>query len=436
MNDGGTNQGAGAAGVRRHRERRRREPQRLEHVNGPRRDRDVLGRHRPDALDAAPGPRQLGDRLGRQRRAARALRRQVGGNGDHRARGRLRLRRDPHDRRPRRGDRRVHPERREDLRHLRRARRPDRRLGLARPQAGARRDQVVRGRALEPRPEARPPRAQARDQGLGHRQLRPRRLPRTARRTCSGRPRSTRRSRSAARCRPSTTPGRWSPAMAVGRSPRLPRAHHASCSPRPGSRSTTTSRQCCRRPPPPSCSSSRPTTRPSHLLTLEASWMADNNKPNSLHASYAKAKAGRSATDIALRCVALCGSVGLRRGRAAREVGPRREDPRHLRGHPADPASDHRPAAPGQDFGRAQVAAGAHPNEQRRTVEREDPPRRRPRGQPDPVRALERRLREGLQPGHAHRRARRAGRPLQSRRGSGSARWPPAPCSSTAATST
>jgi acyl-CoA dehydrogenase len=47
-----------------------------------------------------------------------------------------------------------------------------------------------------------------------------------------------------------------------------------------------------------------------HLLTLEAAWMADNSKPNSLHASYAKAKAGRSATDIALRCVALCGSVG------------------------------------------------------------------------------------------------------------------------------
>jgi acyl-CoA dehydrogenase len=46
------------------------------------------------------------------------------------------------------------------------------------------------------------------------------------------------------------------------------------------------------------------------LLTLEAAWMADNSKPNSLHASYAKAKAGRSATDIALRCVALCGTVG------------------------------------------------------------------------------------------------------------------------------
>jgi acyl-CoA dehydrogenase len=47
------------------------------------------------------------------------------------------------------------------------------------------------------------------------------------------------------------------------------------------------------------------------LLTLEATWMADNAKPNSLQASYAKAKAGRSCVDIALRCVALCGAVGL-----------------------------------------------------------------------------------------------------------------------------
>ena len=48
----------------------------------------------------------------------------------------------------------------------------------------------------------------------------------------------------------------------------------------------------------------------SRLLTLEAAWMADNSKPNSLHASYAKAKAGRTGTDVALRCVALCGSIG------------------------------------------------------------------------------------------------------------------------------
>ncbi len=46
------------------------------------------------------------------------------------------------------------------------------------------------------------------------------------------------------------------------------------------------------------------------LLTLRAAWMADNRKPNSLQASMGKAKAGRTGTDIALRCVALCGSIG------------------------------------------------------------------------------------------------------------------------------
>ena len=50
------------------------------------------------------------------------------------------------------------------------------------------------------------------------------------------------------------------------------------------------------------------------LLTLQAAWMADNRKPNSLQASMAKAKAGRMGTDIALRCVALCGSVGYGEG--------------------------------------------------------------------------------------------------------------------------
>jgi acyl-CoA dehydrogenase len=45
------------------------------------------------------------------------------------------------------------------------------------------------------------------------------------------------------------------------------------------------------------------------LLTLQAAWMADNRKPNSLQASMAKAKAGRSCTDIALRCVRLVGAA-------------------------------------------------------------------------------------------------------------------------------
>jgi acyl-CoA dehydrogenase len=46
------------------------------------------------------------------------------------------------------------------------------------------------------------------------------------------------------------------------------------------------------------------------LLTLEAAWMADNRKPNSLQASMAKAKAGRTGTDVALRCVRIAGAVG------------------------------------------------------------------------------------------------------------------------------
>jgi acyl-CoA dehydrogenase len=50
------------------------------------------------------------------------------------------------------------------------------------------------------------------------------------------------------------------------------------------------------------------------LLTLQAAWMADNRKPNSLQASMAKAKAGRACTDIALRCVRLCGAAGYSEG--------------------------------------------------------------------------------------------------------------------------
>ncbi|MGC4938131.1 acyl-CoA dehydrogenase family protein [Kribbella sp. DT2] len=47
-----------------------------------------------------------------------------------------------------------------------------------------------------------------------------------------------------------------------------------------------------------------------YLLTLQAAWMADNARPNSLQASMAKAKAGRTANDVTLRCVELAGSVG------------------------------------------------------------------------------------------------------------------------------
>jgi acyl-CoA dehydrogenase len=46
------------------------------------------------------------------------------------------------------------------------------------------------------------------------------------------------------------------------------------------------------------------------LLTLQAAWMADNGKPNSLQASMAKAKAGRTAVDVALACLELTGDYG------------------------------------------------------------------------------------------------------------------------------
>jgi acyl-CoA dehydrogenase len=46
------------------------------------------------------------------------------------------------------------------------------------------------------------------------------------------------------------------------------------------------------------------------LLTMQAAWMADNRKPNSLEASMAKAKAGRVGSDVTLSCVELAGSLG------------------------------------------------------------------------------------------------------------------------------
>ncbi len=50
------------------------------------------------------------------------------------------------------------------------------------------------------------------------------------------------------------------------------------------------------------------------LLMLQAAWMADNGRPNSLEASMAKAKAGRVGSDVTLSCVELCGSVGYAEG--------------------------------------------------------------------------------------------------------------------------
>ncbi len=46
------------------------------------------------------------------------------------------------------------------------------------------------------------------------------------------------------------------------------------------------------------------------LLTMRAAWMSDNGQPNSVEASMSKAKAGRTANYVTLRCVELCSAVG------------------------------------------------------------------------------------------------------------------------------
>ena len=64
-----------------------------------------------------------------------------------------------------------------------------------------------------------------------------------------------------------------------------------------------------------------------HLLTLQAAWLADNRKPNSLEASMAKAKAGRVGSDITLvvrRAVRVRSATARpscsRSGRATRKI--------------------------------------------------------------------------------------------------------------------
>ena len=47
------------------------------------------------------------------------------------------------------------------------------------------------------------------------------------------------------------------------------------------------------------------------LLTLKAAWLADNGVPNSKEASMAKAKAGRAANHITLRCLQMCAANGI-----------------------------------------------------------------------------------------------------------------------------
>ena len=98
-----------------------------------------------------------------------------------------------------------------------------------------------------------------------------------------------------------------------------------------------------------------------YLLTLRSAWQADNKIPNSKEASMGKAKAARVASDITLKAVELAGTTGYSEEHAAGEVGARLEDPRHLRGHPADPAAGRRTPTARAVVGRTEVADPSRP---------------------------------------------------------------------------
>ena len=92
-----------------------------------------------------------------------------------------------------------------------------------------------------------------------------------------------------------------------------------------------------------------------YLLTLQAAWMADNGKPNSLEASMAKAKAGRGRQRHHAAVRRARREHRLQRARPAGEVGAGLQDPGHLRGHAADPAARSSPGGCSASRARAEV---------------------------------------------------------------------------------
>ena len=332
---------------RRHRQGAQRRQPRL----GPVRRRDVLGRHRPAAVDAAPGPGQLRHRLGRQRGAARALRGHLGGDGDHRARHRLRLRQHHHHGGARTATSTSSTARRSTS-----------------PPASAPTSVVVwatldkeLGRAAIKSFLVRKGNPGLKVERLEHKlgirasdtaviTFTDCRVPAE---DLLGSPEIDTKSGFAGAMATFDNTRPLVAAMAVGLRPRLARPD-----PRPARAGRRRGRL---RPARRRCSSAAAAKflqleadwEGAKLLMMQAAWMADNRKPNSLEASMAKAKAGRVGSDVTLSCVAAVRHARLQRGRAAGEVGARLQDPRHLRGHPADPAADRRPPGPRADQRRA-----------------------------------------------------------------------------------
>ena len=300
--------------------------------------RDVLGDVGLLLSMPRQGLRQLRDRVGRRRRAAGAVRRRVGGDGDHRAQYRVGLRQHLDHGRPPTGDEYVIN---------------GEKIYVT---SGERADAVVVWATLGPvagpggdRPSWCPRHAGHGSSGSSTSSASRRPTPRRSSsrtagpegRTCSAHPRSTPSRGSPVRWRPSTTPGRssrrWRSAVPARRLD-LTRAAAAG-----GRRDRLRPAGVLPARRRGEAAQMEADWEGAYLPMLQAAWMADNRRPNSLEASMAKAKRRAGSSDITLSCVELAGSVGYseaelleKRARTPRSSG-------HLRGHPADPAADRRP---------------------------------------------------------------------------------------------
>ena len=103
-----------------------------------------------------------------------------------------------------------------------------------------------------------------------------------------------------------------------------------------------------------------------YLLMVRSAWQADNNIPNSKEASMGKAKAGPGRQRHHAQGRRNGRHHRLFRGDAAGEVGARLQDPRHLRGHSADPAAGGGPPPARPVVVRTEVAAADAKNPLRR----------------------------------------------------------------------
>lgn len=102
------------------------------------------------------------------------------------------------------------------------------------------------------------------------------------------------------------------------------------------------------------------------LLTLKAAWMADNKLPNSKEASIAKAKAGRVANEITLKCVELAGALGYAEDELLEKWARDSKILDIFEGTPADPTAHRRPPPARQVFQPVEVERAAKPARLRR----------------------------------------------------------------------